>query len=71
MAAFSNSSSVHRSTIPQAMAVAASTGLPPVIMSSAFSAPISRGSRWVPPDPGNRPSLTSGRPSFASLTATR
>ena len=33
--------------------------------------PDRRGSRCVPPAPGNRPSLTSGRPSRASVVATR
>ena len=47
------------------------TGEPLVTMSSALAAPTMRGSRWVPPAPGSRPSLTSGRPSFAEGTATR
>ena len=33
--------------------------------------PATRGSRWVPPAPGSRPSFTSGTPSFADGTATR
>ena len=33
-----------------------------VIISSAFWTPVTRGSRWVPPAPGSRPSFTSGRP---------
>ena len=37
----------------------------------AFSTPIRRGRRCVPPAPGSRPSLTSGRPTFADATATR
>ena len=45
------------------------TGSPLTIMSIARSTPTSRGSRCVPPAPGRRPSLTSGRPSFASALA--
>ena len=59
------------STIPSASASRASIGSPVTIILSAFSGPIRRGRRWVPPAPGNRPSLTSGRPTRAPATATR
>ena len=39
---------------------AALTDFPDTIISSAASAPVSRGSRWVPPAPGKSPSLISG-----------
>src|SRR5258708_3975775 len=46
-------------------------GSPPTIILTASSGPTARGRRCVPPAPGNRPSFTSGRPSLASLVATR
>jgi hypothetical protein len=46
-------------------------GSPPTIILTASSGPTARGSRCVPPAPGSRPSFTSGRPSLASLVATR
>ena len=52
-------------------ASAALIGSPPTIILTASSGPTARGSRWVPPAPGSRPSFTSGRPSLASLVATR
>ncbi len=58
-------------TRPLRCASAALIGSPPTIILTASSGPTARGSRWVPPAPGSRPSLTSGRPSFASLVATR
>ena len=70
-AAVPRSPSTTRSTSPRFAARAASTGLPLIIMSSAGRAPISRGKRCVPPAPGSSPSLTSGRPTFASGAAQR
>ncbi len=70
-AAVLSSPSTRWSMSPRLAACAASTGLPPVIMSSAGLAPISRGKRWVPPAPGSNPSLTSGRPTLAAGTAQR
>jgi hypothetical protein len=67
----SGSPSTTRSSRAVSARAAASTGSPVTIMSIAFSTPTSRGSRWVPPAPGRRPSLTSGRPSFPSALATR
>ena len=46
-------------------------GSPPTIILTASSGPTARGRRCVPPAPGSRPSFTSGRPSRASLVATR
>ena len=43
----------------------------PRMTSSAFSTPTMRGRRCVPPAPGKRPSLISGRPHLADGTATR
>lgn len=45
--------------------------LPVSSMSRAAGIPASLGSRWVPPAPGNRPSMTSGSPSpvLRSFTA--
>ncbi|MQM39778.1 hypothetical protein KBTX_03810 [wastewater metagenome] len=51
------------STRPLRAAERALTWRPVSIMSSASGSPTSRGSRWVPPPPGNSPSWTSGRPS--------
>ena len=64
-------SSTISSTRPAAAAALALIGSPPVIISSAFSTPTIRGSRWVPPAPGSRPIFTSGRPTLAEGTATR
>ena len=52
-------------------ASAAPIGSPLTIILTASSGPTARGSRCVPPAPGSRPSFTSGRPSLASLVATR
>src|ERR1700738_1494989 len=52
-------------------ASSASTSLPVSMMSSDRPRPTSRGSRCVPPAPGMRPSLTSGKPSRADELATR
>ena len=43
------------------------------IIVAALRKPTRRGARWVPPAPGNRPMLTSGKPSTApvSLASTR
>ena len=59
------------STNPNAWASPALIGLPVVTISSAFSTPITRGKRWVPPAPGNSPRLTSGNPHWAEATASR
>src|SRR5690349_13499751 len=71
MAAGTGSPATTRSSSGVLPSVDAATGSPPTIMSSAGSAPTSRGRRCVPPAPGMRPSLTSGRPSLASAAATR
>ena len=47
------------------------SGSPESIKLSAFSTPIRRGRRCVPPAPGSSPSFTSGRPTFAVASATR
>ena len=47
---------------PIANAVRASMFSPPVTSSIAFDRPMIRGARTVPPQPGNRPSFTSGKP---------
>ncbi len=59
------------SRTPSASASAAGIGSPVTIILSAFSGPTSRGRRCVPPAPGRRPSLTSGRPTRAVGAATR
>jgi len=64
-------SSARLSTRPMARHSLAGTCAPLVIISSAFSAPTMRGSRWVPPAPGSSPRFTSGRPHLAEGTATR
>src|SRR5439155_18960530 len=56
---------------PWLRAASAPIGSPLTIIWSAFSTPTTRGSRCVPPAPGRRPSLTSGRPKRAVLTPTR
>ena len=71
MAAGSGSPSTTRSSSRVSARATAGTGSPVVIISIARSTPTRRGRRWVPPAPGMRPSLTSGRPSFASALATR
>jgi hypothetical protein len=60
-------------TKPISTARFASTGSPVVIISMAASMPTARGSRWVPPQPGIRPTFTSGRPifTFGEFAATR
>ena len=61
----SSPSGTSSSSRPLARAVLASMCLPEVIISSACSTPTRRGSRCVPPAPGNRPRFTSGRPHLA------
>jgi hypothetical protein len=57
---------------PGAMAsISLLTGSPLTIMFSAFSTPITRGSRCVPPAPGIRPSFTSGSATLVPGAATR
>jgi hypothetical protein len=52
-------------------AFCAEMGSPSEVITAACSIPTRRGRRCVPPAPGNRPSLTSGTPSFAEGTAMR
>ena len=52
------------STSPSFFALSARTSLPWRMSGSAFVRPSSRGRFCVPPQPGSRPSLTSGSPSF-------
>jgi hypothetical protein len=61
------------STSPSLSASDGLYGLPPSKTSSAFFAPIMRGRRWVPPDPGSSPTPTSGNPTtaFGSSARTR
>mmetsp|Transcript_20800 Transcript_20800/g.52782 ORF Transcript_20800/g.52782 Transcript_20800/m.52782 type:complete len:322 (-) Transcript_20800:197-1162(-) len=65
--------STTRSTRPIFLARSGLIVLPVSIMSSAAAAPMSLGKRWVPPDPGSRPSITSGTASavLAPEEATR
>ena len=58
----SSSGEVRRSTSPIAFAFSADAARPVSISSSAAGAPIRRGKRAVPPQPGRMPSLTSGNP---------
>ena len=64
-------SSASASTTPQSFASRAPNGVPDRMTSSAVSTPTRRGRRWVPPAPGMRPSLISGRPHLAEGTAIR
>ena len=57
--------------IPEDILTVEQLGLPEVIISTAFSAPTTRGRRWVPPAPGSKPRFTSGKPNLALATATR
>ncbi len=57
--------------MPNRNASQASAGLPERQNSSAFSGPIRRGSRWVPPAPANSPSVISGKPTLAVGIAMR
>ena len=59
------------SMAPTLRASSARTSLPVVIHSRALSAPITRGRRTVPPKPGMMPSLVSGRPILAVVSASR
>ncbi len=59
------------STAPSARAFAPFLSRPVVIHSRALSAPMRRGKRTVPPKPGIRPSLTSGKPMEAVVSAIR
>jgi len=52
----------HSSARPNFFARRASIVLPVSSRSSAAGAPVSRGSRLMPPQPGTMPSITSGRP---------
>ena len=70
-AACRSSPSTTSSTRPMLFAFAAATGLPVVIISSAAFTPANRGTRCVPPAPGRRPNLTSGKPTFADAIAQR
>ena len=70
-AASASPGSTTRFTSPKLNAVSASIKSPNRISSLARASPMSRGKRWVPPDPGITPSRTSGMPSRAILAATR
>jgi len=63
----------HSSAIPSFFARRASIVRPVSIMSSAAGAPASFGSRFMPPQPGTMPSITSGSPNRVpgSSTTTR
>ena len=63
------SPSTSSSTSPSRRASSPPIGSPLTIISSAFSTPTTRGSRWVPPAPGRRPSFTSGSPQPRRLHA--
>ena len=67
----SSAAGTTRLTRPSASARAASTGAPVSVISSAAARPARRSRRWLPPKPGSRPSVTSGRPSFALSAAMR
>ena len=56
------------STNPSCIAFLARTFLPVRIISSAACSPTVRGSRWVPPAPGIKPSCTSGNASTVLAT---
>mmetsp|Transcript_45137 Transcript_45137/g.143739 ORF Transcript_45137/g.143739 Transcript_45137/m.143739 type:complete len:220 (+) Transcript_45137:927-1586(+) len=59
------------SIAPSCIAFAPGRSRPVVIHSSALSAPMMRGRRTVPPKPGIKPNLTSGKPILAVVSATR
>ena len=59
------------STAPIFRALSARFSAPMQIHSIALSAPITRDRRTVPPKPGIRPSLTSGKPTLAFSDITR
>ena len=59
------------SSKPTAIAGAGLNALPVDIHSTALSAPIMRGKRTVPPKPGIRPNLTSGKPIEHVVSAIR
>ncbi|MNZ86611.1 hypothetical protein D3C78_1054330 [compost metagenome] len=63
--------SAMRSSRPSCKAREALIGWPEIIMSRAGWAPIRRGRRWVPPAPGSRPRLISGRPRRALVSPMR
>mmetsp|Transcript_17468 Transcript_17468/g.52055 ORF Transcript_17468/g.52055 Transcript_17468/m.52055 type:complete len:203 (-) Transcript_17468:174-782(-) len=71
--AFSSSSAsgTTSSKAPSARACLAATGRPDTMSSRAASGPTRRGSRCVPPAPGNKPRCTSGSPTRAQALATR
>ncbi len=71
IAAATGSPSTTSSNSAVPFSLAAGTVAPETIMLSAASRPITRGSRWVPPAPGNSPSFTSGSAICASDLATR
>ena len=61
MAPVRRSPSMISSRKPSSIACGALIGLADRMNSSARSAPMSRGIRWVPPAPGMMPSVTSGK----------
>ena len=65
------SGSTTASTAPISCAFSGVFSVPPAIHSSALSAPTNRGRREVPPNPGSKPSFTSGSPTLALVEATR
>ena len=64
------SGSTTASTAPICSAFSGLFSVPPAIHSSALSAPTRRGRRDVPPNPGSKPSFTSGSPTMAFVEAT-
>ena len=63
--------SLTSSTRPMSLACPPLMALPVGTSFSASPRPIRRGSLCVPPAPGTRPKMTSGKPMLASLRATR
>ena len=67
----SSSRPATRSTMPAPAASLAPMARPLRMRSSASGRPARRGSRWVPPAPGMKPRVTSGRLMARSFAATR
>ena len=59
------------SITPCSKAFLADIGVPASIIFRAWEGPISLGSLWVPPAPGNKPKLTSGSPTIALFVPMR
>ena len=62
--ASSSSGAATSSTSPAFRACSAVALLPSISQGMAAMMPRMRGSRWVPPPPGSRPTCTSGRPTI-------